>query len=294
MTTPVSDSPDQIRQRQERSWSRSAHGWAGRRATFEAGARVVSHRLADAVGLTPGLNLDLADLACGAGEPTLTLARRLGPLGTLVGLDLAHGMIVEARRAAVQERVEDRVRFEIGDLEALPLADGSQDAATCRWGLMFAVDPSLALREVVRILKPGGRFAASVWDHARHVPMIALARDAAQATLNAPAPTPDAPEPFRLADRDSLRARFLDAGFEPDSINVEEQMVTWEFLDAEEYCAFHLEVSAALADLYHQRPYEAQAAFRQVMSESAHRFADPHGIVRMPCRALIWQARTRE
>lgn len=294
MTTPMPDSPERVRQRQESNWSRSAHGWSGRHATFESGARVVAHRLADAIGLTLGVNLDLADLACGAGEPALTLVRRLGPLGTIVGLDLAHGMIVEARRAAVQERAEERIRFEIGDLEALPLADRSRDAATCRWGLMFAVDPTAALREVVRILKPGGRFAASVWDHPQHVPMIALARDAARETLDPPAPTPDTPEPFRLADRDALRTRFLDAGFDPDSIAVEEQMVTWEFLDPEEYTAFHLEISSALADLYHQRPAEAQAAFRRTMIEKARAFADPHGIVRMSCRALIWRARTPE
>src|SRR5690606_2241998 len=85
------------------------------------------------------------DLASGAGEPAIPIARAVGPSGEVVATDLVPEMLKGARRRAAEEGLAN-IRFEQADMEALPFADESFDAVTCRIGLMYAPDPLRALK----------------------------------------------------------------------------------------------------------------------------------------------------
>jgi ubiquinone/menaquinone biosynthesis C-methylase UbiE len=102
------------------------------------------------------------DVACGAGAATPLLSTCVAPDGDVLGVDLSAQMVrLAARRAAVQGLTN--VRFERMDAERLDLPDALSDVSTCVLGLMYPADPDAALREMARVLRPGGRCAVAVW-----------------------------------------------------------------------------------------------------------------------------------
>lgn len=102
------------------------------------------------------------DISCGTGLVTLPLADIVQPGGSVTGVDLSEGMIQEARLRAEKKGVEN-VSFKQMDAEALGFSDNSFDVVICSLGLMYFPYPQKALREMHRVLKPGGRAAALVW-----------------------------------------------------------------------------------------------------------------------------------
>ncbi|PWC37605.1 class I SAM-dependent methyltransferase [Azospirillum sp. TSO35-2] len=150
--------PDAARERDR--WAASADAW-DRWADPMAGlADKLNRPLLDAAEVAEGDRL--LDLASGAGEPALSAARRVGPGGLVVGSDLVPGMMAGAvRRARTAEGAAPV--FLAADMTALPFADGAFDRVTCRFGIMFVPPVDRALREVRRVLRPGGRAAFMVW-----------------------------------------------------------------------------------------------------------------------------------
>lgn len=98
------------------------------------------------------------DVACGTGIVALT-AERGG--ANVQGIDLAPGLLVEARALATALGVQ--MQFQEGDVEALPFAEASFDVVLSQFGHMFAPRPQLAIEQMLRVLKPGGRIAFSTW-----------------------------------------------------------------------------------------------------------------------------------
>jgi len=93
------------------------------------------------------------DLACGPGTLALTFARSVR---WIFGVDLTAAMLARARRTAHAEGTRN-VAFALGDAHALPFADGSLDLAVTSYSLHHVPDPAHVLREMARVLKPGGR-----------------------------------------------------------------------------------------------------------------------------------------
>lgn len=115
-------------------------------------------RAADLAAVGPG---DQAlDVACGTGDLALELARRVRPGGSVIGADFSERMLELARRKADGAGLllrEVQVRFEAANALALPYADGSFDAATVGFGARNFSDLAGGLREMVRVVRPGGR-----------------------------------------------------------------------------------------------------------------------------------------
>ena len=101
---------------------------------------------------------DVIDLACGTGNAAL----RAATLGArVVGVDASARLLEVARGRARDQGVE--VDFREGDLLSLPLVDRGADIVLSVFGVIFAADPARALREVQRVLRPGGRVLLSAW-----------------------------------------------------------------------------------------------------------------------------------
>src|SRR5690349_7062404 len=106
-------------------------------------------RAADLAELRPG---DRAlDVASGTGDLAIELARRVQPGGEVIGPDFSEGMLARARRKAPGQR------FEWGDALALPYADGEFAAATVGFGARNFSDLERGLREMTRVVRPGGK-----------------------------------------------------------------------------------------------------------------------------------------
>lgn len=103
------------------------------------------------------------DLACGPGTLTHHLAEAVGPTGLVIGADLSPPMLARAARAV---RAENTV-FVRADAMALPLQDGALDAVCCSLCLQLVPDLDTALAQIARVLRPGGRLAATVPAHGR-------------------------------------------------------------------------------------------------------------------------------
>ncbi len=111
------------------------------------------------------------DVACGTGALTAVAAERAGGAGSVTGLDCNDDMLAVARRKALA------VQWIAGRAEALPFADGGFDAVVSQFGMMFFEDRPQALREMRRVLRPGGRLAVAVCDAVEHSPGYAALTD---------------------------------------------------------------------------------------------------------------------
>lgn len=119
-------------------------------------------RLVTRAGLGPGD--EVIDVACGTGVLAVEAEKAVSPNGIVVGVDLNPGMLAVARRKASQ------VDWQQAAAEDLPFDDSSFDATLSQFGLMFFTDPRAALREMWRVLGPGGRFVVAVWDALENAP----------------------------------------------------------------------------------------------------------------------------
>ena len=100
------------------------------------------------------------DLGSGAGADVLISARRVGPTGRAIGLDMTDEML-ELARANAREADIDNADFVKGYIEEIPLADDSVDVVISNCVINLAADKGRVLREAARVLRPGGRFAVS-------------------------------------------------------------------------------------------------------------------------------------
>ena len=100
------------------------------------------------------------DLGSGAGADVLISARRVGPAGKAIGLDMTDEMLELAERNAAQAGVSN-VEFRKGYLEDIPLPDASVDVVISNCVINLAADKRVVLAEAARVLRPGGRFAVS-------------------------------------------------------------------------------------------------------------------------------------
>jgi ubiquinone/menaquinone biosynthesis C-methylase UbiE len=167
-------------------------------------------QLVAAAHLNPGMRV--VDVACGTGVLTIPAAKAVSPGGTAVGLDLNSGMLAVARRKAPE------IDWREAPAEALPFDSADFDAAVSQFGLMFFRDRHAALREMWRVLRPGGRLAIAVWDSLENTPgysaiTLLLARlfgDEIAELLRAP---------YALGDAKLLEALLLESGVEKPQVS---------------------------------------------------------------------------
>ncbi len=139
-----------VKRRQQAMWA------SGDFAVIGTSLQIVGESLCEAVDLEAGTRV--LDVACGNGNATLAAARR----GCKVtGLDYVPELLERAAERARGERLN--LTLVEGDAESLPFADAEFDAALSTYGVMFAPDQERAAREVVRVVKPGGKIGLANW-----------------------------------------------------------------------------------------------------------------------------------
>ena len=161
--------------------------------------------IADAAGIAPGQRV--LDVACGTGVLACAAAERVGPCGAVTGIDPNDEML------AVAHGKDTRVEWKNGRAESLPFPDASFDRVVSQFGLMFFEDRPAALREMMRVLRPGGRLAVAVCDALDHSPGYAVLAELLHRLFGHP--VADAfRAPFVLGDRKQLLSLCGAAGID--------------------------------------------------------------------------------
>jgi ubiquinone/menaquinone biosynthesis C-methylase UbiE len=112
------------------------------------------------IGLRPGARV--LDVCCGSGASALPAAAIVGPKGSVLGIDLAEGLLALARKKAIARGLAN-VEFRKGDALELPVEPASFDAVVCVFGIFFIPDMASAVRSLWRAVRPGGKLAITTW-----------------------------------------------------------------------------------------------------------------------------------
>lgn len=263
------------------TWQTVARGWERQSAIFTEASLPLIERLVDLVGLRG--DETVLELAAGPGETGLAAAQRLTAGGRLISTDFAPEMVEVARRRGVALGLEN-VEYRTLDAMAIDLEDVSVDAVLCRFGVMLTPDPAVALGEIHRVLAPGGRMAIAVWAEPSRNRWVSTTGVVARELGLSPAAEPDAPGPFRLADKGRLRALVETAGFEIDTL--EEVTVSWHADSVEEWWATCMDTSPSLAALAADGARDDLARVRTAAEERLRDAIAPDGSLELPGVAI--------
>src|SRR5215471_18217968 len=102
------------------------------------------------------------DVCCGAGASALPAAETVGPTGNVIGIDVATQLLELARKKAIQRNLGN-IEFEVGDMLSMRFPVASFDAVICVFGIFFVPDMVMAVRELWRRVRPGGKLAVTTW-----------------------------------------------------------------------------------------------------------------------------------
>src|SRR6476620_10715500 len=196
-------------------WSAVAPSWGEHAEYVDARAAGVTAAMLDRSRPQPGERV--LELACGPGGAGIAAAERVGPAGEVVLSDVASAMTAIAAARAAALGLANVSALDL-DIESIDQPDDSYDVVLCREGLMFATDHAAAAREIVRVLRPGGRAAIAVWGPRERNPWLGLVFDAVSTELGIPTPPPGIPGPFSLSDDGRLGDMLADAGFADVSV----------------------------------------------------------------------------
>jgi ubiquinone/menaquinone biosynthesis C-methylase UbiE len=105
---------------------------------------------------------DVLDVCCGSGASAIPAARAVGPEGSVLGIDLAEKLLAVARAKAEVHGLHN-VKFRTGDMLDSGLPNSSFDAVVCVFGIFFVPDMAAAVRELWKLVRPGGQLAITTW-----------------------------------------------------------------------------------------------------------------------------------
>ena len=196
------------------------------------------------------------DLGTGTGSVAIAAATKLGRDGRIIAVDISPEMLDKAR-ARIQALSLPNVEFAEGRAEAIPAKDDSLDAVLASLSLMYVIDRASAAREISRVLKPGGRFVASVWAGPDETDIVQF-----QQTAGSFAPTPPVKGvgPGALADPTTFLMQLEAAGLEA---RCEKEITTFQFANFQDAWNALAGVTTAALDTEIQE--RAKVAVKELM-----------------------------
>lgn len=285
MPTPT---PAEVIEGQRQDWNRVAAGWDKWDNYFSRNMTFINHRLVADARLRPGMRV--LDLGSGTGYPALLAGDVVGPEGSVVGIDLAESMLAVATRKAKSLGMQ-HVTFRTGDATALPFEAASFNAVISRFCLMFLPEIPKALKDMARVLKPGGYVAAAVWSTPEKNPFVRVPMDVIKTIIPLPPPDPEAPGIFRLAKPGDLTGMLEGAGLA--SLSEEEFLADVTYATAEEFFNSLMDIAAPIQNLFSTLTAEQKAQAERGIIEAVTAYRRQDRIV-LPIAVRVVAARKPE
>jgi len=272
-----------------REWRESAFYWQKHADTIRTMFGPITRALIEDAEIVEGDAV--LDVAGGAGEPSLTIAKTVGPTGSVTCTDVTAEMVAAAQSEAQRHGVTN-ISFKQCAADSLPFENNSFDAVVCRLGIMFFPDPVAGLREMLRVAKREGILSLVVWDKGELNPFSYLITDVLARHFGAPAPAdPNAPGAFRFAEHGSLARILIDAG----AADVEERVLKFQIaapISLEQFWELRSETSGTLREKLATLPGQQRNLIAQEAQEAVRQYFSS-GQLSVPAQMIIVSGRRR-
>lgn len=209
-TTPSFD-PVKYKNTTHQQWDAAAEAWYRWSPVLNQWLGKATERMMDLADISEGHRV--LDVAAGAGEQSISVAKRVGPSGYVLATDISANILEFAKQMAVQAGLNN-IETKVMDGENLEMEDESFDAVISRVGLIYFPDQQKALKEMLRVLKPGGRVAAIVYSTPDKNKFFSVPVSIIRNRANLPPPLPGQPGPFSLGAEGVIEKAFTQAGFQ--------------------------------------------------------------------------------
>ena len=265
-----------------KTWSGVAPFWEKHREIIRQMFAPITQALVEDALI--GSRHTVLDIATGPGEPALSIAALVGPEGKVFGIDPAPEMVAAARRATDRLGIRN-AQFDVAFADHLPFPAETFDAAVSRFGAMFFPSPVDAVREILRVLKPGRKLALAVWHFAERNPFHYTLSRVIERYVDSPPLAPDAPDAFRFAGPGMLRDVLGEAGAMAPSERLL-QFPIQAAISVEDFWTLRCEMSEKLREKIAMLSGEQLTAVKRQTLEALREYSTDRGMS-FPAEVLI-------
>lgn len=274
-TTPQFD-PVKYKSTTHDQWQAAAEAWYRWSTTLRKWLGNATEKMLAMADISSGHHV--LDIAAGAGEQSITAAKRVGTTGYVLATDISSNILGYAEQMAQQAGVNN-IETKVMDGENFTLEDETFDAVISRVGLIYFPDQQKALKEMLRVLKPGGKAAAIVYSTPEKNKFFSVPVTIIRNRAKLAPPLAGQPGPFSLGAEGVIEKAFSQAGFK----NVRAELVDSPLLlqsakecvqfEKESFGALH-QMMSSLSDLEKKSVWvEIETALQQFETENG--FAGP-------------------
>jgi ubiquinone/menaquinone biosynthesis C-methylase UbiE len=262
-------------------WQTAAEAWHRWHPTLKTWLGPATNLMLDMAKVKEGDRI--LDVAAGAGEQSITAAEKVGPDGYVLATDLAPRILEYAMVLAEEKGIKNIETMEM-DGENLTLPDNSFDAVISRVGLIFFPDQQKALKEMLRVVKPGGYVTAIVYSTVDKNKFFSTPVSIIRRRAQLPPPLPGQPGPFSLGGEGVLDEAFNKAGF----VNIVSKVVDAPVLmpTAKDCVRFEYESFAALHQMLEGLSDDEKASAWREIEEELTKFENGNGFAG-PCELVV-------
>jgi ubiquinone/menaquinone biosynthesis C-methylase UbiE len=263
-------------------WQTSARYWDKYRAVITEMFAPLTSALVEEAQI--GIGQKVLDIGGGSGEPSLTIARIVGPPGSVMYTDPVAGML-ESAQAEAGRRGLTNIHFKRCSADDLPFADCTFDVAIGRLSAMFFVDPVTAVREALRVVLKDGRVAFAVWGLKEANPFFSSITDVIDQFLDGLPQDSDAPDTFRFA----VPGKLAGALKQSDADNVIERRLNFRIeaaISFEQFWQLRTEMSETLREKMARLTAAQLPTVKQAVADAAQKYF-VSGTMSFPAEALI-------
>lgn len=262
-------------------WQSAAEAWYRWSPTLTQWLGKATGKMLEMAGISSGQKV--LDVAAGAGEQSIITAKKVGPDGYVLATDISSNILEFAKKMADQAGLNN-IETEVMDGENLTVADESFNAVISRVGLIYFPDQQKALKEMLRVLKPGGKIAAIVYSTPDKNKFFSVPVSIIRTRAKLPPPLPGQPGPFSLGAEGVIEKAFAQAGF----INVRSELVNspLELPAAKDCVRFEKESFGALHQMMSGLSDDEKQSVWQQIEQELQQFETENGFTG-PCEMVV-------